>query len=81
MIYLDVQRAAEAVSMSPRWIRQQIANGLPCLRTEGKILLTPEELRAWMERKYREQPVDLDEAVRVAEELHGSKAQKKRRQR
>ncbi|MBE0568908.1 MAG: hypothetical protein IH577_04455 [Deltaproteobacteria bacterium] len=79
-LFLDIKRAAEAVSMSPRWIRQQIAEGLPHLRTEGKILIASEDLRAWMKDRYTPKPVDLEEAHRLAEELTtGRRRGKKKR--
>jgi hypothetical protein len=68
-MFLDVKRAAEAVSMSPRWIRSQIVAGLPCLRTEGKILIDQEVLRKWLLSKYGKQAVDIDSAVQIANSL------------
>lgn len=78
VLFLDVQRAAQAVSMSPRWVRAQIAAGLPCIRTEGKILIAPEDIRKWMEAKYREKPVDLAAAFRIANQLTEERGRKKR---
>jgi hypothetical protein len=71
ILYLDVARAAQAVSMSPRWIRQQVAAGLPVLRTEGKILVSPETLRGWMEKRFGQKDVDLGAAFAMATELTG----------
>lgn len=68
ILYLDVQRAAQATSMSPRWIRQQVRDGLPCLDTGGKLLISPEDLKAWLER-YRVKPVNHEAAFEMAEQL------------
>lgn len=69
VLFLDVRAAAAAVSMSPRWIREQLRTGLPCLRTEGKILICPDALKKWMTSRYTPPPVDLAEAHRIADAL------------
>ena len=69
VLYFSVAQAPAVMGMSPRWIREEIRKGLPCLRTEGKILLDPIEVRKWMERYYRQNTVDLTEAHRIAEAL------------
>jgi hypothetical protein len=78
ILYLDVQRAAEAVSMSPRWMRQQIAAGLPVLRLPGKTLIAPDVLREWMTSRYARKAVDLAEAHRLAEELTCGKSKRRK---
>jgi hypothetical protein len=69
ILYLDVQRAAQATSMSPRWIRQQVRDGLPCLDTGGKLLLDPDVLKDWMTSRFTPKVVDLEKAHEMAEQL------------
>ena len=71
VLYLDIQRAAEATSMSPRWIRQQIKDGLPALDTGGKLLVSVDDIKAWMESRFKPKPVDLSAAFEMAEQLAG----------
>lgn len=77
ILFLDVARAAQAVSMSPRWIRQQIAAGLPVLRTEGKILICPDVLKKWMVSRYTPTPVDLGAAFEMAAELTSARGRRR----
>jgi hypothetical protein len=69
VLFFDIKRAPEVMGMSPRWIREEIRRGMPCLRTAGKILLDPIRVREWMEKTYTPKPVDLSEAFRIAEQL------------
>jgi hypothetical protein len=76
---LDLNGAiAEIVpGLSKRILRQHL-HEIPHFKSPGggKILLRSDELLQWIER-YRVQPVALDEAYRIAEELTGR--QRKRR--
>lgn len=69
VLYFSVAQAPAVIGMSPRWVRDEIRKGMPCLRREGKILLDPIRVREWMERMYTPKPVDLSEAFRIAEQL------------
>jgi hypothetical protein len=69
ILYLDVQRAAQATCMSVRWIRAQVRNGLPCLDTGGKLLLDPDVLKDWMTSRFTPKIVDLEAAHEMAAEL------------
>jgi hypothetical protein len=69
VLYFSVAQAPAVMGMSVRWVREEIRKGMPCLRTEGKILLDPIRVREWMEKMYTPKPVDLSEAFRCAEEL------------
>lgn len=69
ILFFDVAASARAVSMSPRWVRQQVAAGLPVLRTDGKILISPDVLKEWMTSRYTPKPVDLEAAYKQADEL------------
>jgi len=77
LLYFDIKHTPEIIGMSPRWVRDEIRKGMPCLRTAGKILLDPVRVREWMESHYTKKPTDLDEAVRVADELTPSQNREK----
>lgn len=69
ILYFGVAQGPAVMGLSPRWIREEIRKGMPCLRTAGKILLDPIKVREWMETHYRQEPVDLGAAFEMAEEL------------
>jgi hypothetical protein len=78
VLYFSVAQAPAVMGMSPRWIREEIRKGLPCLRTAGKILLDPIRVRSWMESHYQPKSVDLTKAYEMAEALTSRRSRKER---
>jgi hypothetical protein len=66
---LDMQGAAEFLSLGPRTIRANIST-IPHFISPGggKYLFRSDELLAWVE-KFRVAPVDLAEAYKIADAL------------
>ena len=69
MLVLDLKRASEFLSLSPRTLRTHLSE-IPHFLSPGagKLLFREDELLMWLER-FRVRPVDLDAAYRQAEEL------------
>ena len=78
ILYLDVRGAAEATSMSPRWIRQQIRDGLRHYDTGGKLLIEPGTLIEWIRSHYRPTIVDHEAASQYVAELIDGRRQKRK---
>ena len=63
----DMAGAAEFLSLSRRWIRQNLGT-IPHFRPSGKILFRSDELLLWLEN-HREKTISIDEAWKTAEAL------------
>lgn len=78
VLFFDLKRGPEMVGLCPRRLRQEIADGMPCLRTPGKILLDPVKVRAWLEGRYTPKSVDIEAAFGMAESLTSRRQRKER---
>lgn len=78
ILFFDLKRGPEIVGLCPRRLREEIADGMPCLRTPGKILLDPIRVREWMEKRYTPKPIDLPSAFEMAEQLTSGRRQGRR---
>jgi len=67
--FMDLKEATEYLPLSERTIRQHLKT-IPHFRCGRKIIFRKSELDRWMET-FRVRDQDLDQAVKMAEELLG----------